>query len=254
MDVSLTGDCTGFGQIVIDMQHPAVSEMQYFQQLTPGTGNIYRFRHLAEDTKELLDIHWQSEYNIINGQLSHPRLSASHQSLLWMLLDELGRTGDALIFSRPGGRADIRITKRDNLPRPAENLPPCQANIEYLLVRVEYDYYEKKEELQTLRVVTEPIFPPGSSSYELMPYFLVNTPDVCGRQDGRGNFYRIYNIDLTREVTVTAPATYGNWRFDKWTDKQGYTLGRGLTVEIEFLPSPNDNPTVWAEYVYEGQN
>jgi hypothetical protein len=252
MDVSLTGDCSKFGQIVINMQHPAVSKMQYLPELTPGTGNIYQFRHLAEDTKEPLNINWKSEYNIINGQLSHPQLSASQQSLLWVLLADLGQTENALIYSRPGAWADIAITKRDNLPRPGPDLPPCKADIDYLLIRVEYDYYEKNAKLQTLRVTTEPNIPAGLSSYELLPYYLVDTPDKCGRRDGIGDFYRAYQVDATPMVTVTAPATYGNWRFDKWTDKQGYTLGHGQTLGIEFLPPPDDNPTVWAEYVYEG--
>jgi hypothetical protein len=250
IDVSLTGDCNGFGQIVANMQHPAVSKLQYFQQLEPGTENIYQFRHLAEDTKDLLDINWKSEYNIINGQLSHPELSASQESLLWTLLGD--HTENALIYSRPGAWADITITKRDNLPKPAPGCPACQGDIDYLLLRVEYDYYDKKADLQTLHVATWPIIPAGLSKYELLPYFLVDTPDDCGRQDGIGNFYRIYNWYLVPEVTVTAPETYGNWRFDKWTDISGYTLGYGLKLEFEFLASPDDNPTIWAEYVYEG--
>ena len=251
MDVSLAGDCNGFGQIVVNMQHPAVSKLQYFQHLEPGTKNIYQFRHLAEDTKELLDINWKSEYNIVNGQLTHPEVSASQESLLWTLLGEDDKE-NALIYSRPGAWADITITKRDNLPKPAPGCPPCRGNIDYLLVRVEYDYYDKKADLQTLRVTTEPITPAGLSTYELLPYFLVDTADECGRQDGIGNFYRIYNWYMVPEVTVTASETYGNWRFDKWTDKNGYTLGYDPTLEFEFLPYPDDNPTVWAEYVYEG--
>jgi len=35
--------------------------------------------------------------------------------------------------------------------------------------------------------------------YELLPYFLVHTPDECGRQDGIGNFYRIYNWYVVQE-------------------------------------------------------
>jgi hypothetical protein len=121
-------------------------------------------------------------------------------------------------------------------------------------VRVEYDYYDKKAELQTLRVTTYPIIPAGLSKYELLPYFLVDTPDECGRQDGVGNFYRIYNWSSVPEVNVTAPETYGNWRFDKWTYQSGgYWVNEyGLTLEFEFLASPDDNPTVWADYVYEG--
>lgn len=128
----------------------------------------------------------------------------------------------------------------------------CQMDIQNLTLQVIFDYFEKDDDLQTLRVATEPNIPPGLSTYELLPYFLVDTPDESGREDGIGDFYRIYDWYMTPDVYVTALKTYGNWRFEKWTDKYGNTLGYDLTLGVSFTPSSRDDQTVRAQYLYEG--
>ena len=79
-------------------------------------------------------------------------------------------------------------------------------------------------------------------------------PDEYGRKDGIGNFYRVYDWDTVPQVSITAPETYGNWRFDKCIDEADYTLGYDLTLTVSFTSHPylRDDQTVYAQYVYEG--
>jgi hypothetical protein len=239
INVVVTGDCGSYGDVILTMHHPSVSKLQW-------EDHIYLFRHLALDTKEPLDKRWKSRYDAIGDILSHDRPSASSESLLWTLLSD--PDAHAMIYSRPGAWADIVITKTE------QKQLDCQMDIEELTFQVIFDYFEKDADLQTLRVATEPNIPPGLSTYELLPYFLVDPPDESGREDGIGDFYRIYDWYLTPDVDVTAPKTYGNWRFEKWTDKFGYTLGYDLTLPVWFTPDPylRDDQTVCAQYEYEG--
>jgi len=222
------------------MYHPSVSKLQWID-------NIYLFRHLALDTKKPLKKEWKSRYDTKGDILSHDRPSASSESLLWTLLSEASRA-HAMIYSRPGAWADIVVIKTE------QKQFDCQMDIQKLTFQVSFDYFAKEEDLQTLRVATEPNVPPGLSTYELLPYFLVDTADKSGREDGIGDFYRIYHWWFTPDVNVTAPKTYGNWRFEKWTDKFGYTLGSDLTLPVSFTLDPyfRDDQTVYAWYLYEG--
>jgi len=241
INVVVTGNCGTNPKVVLTMHHPSVSKLQW-------KDNIYLFRHLAEDTKAPLGEQWTVDYYPLTGGLYQSRPSPAGETLLCTLLSE-AQCPHGMIYSRPGLWADIVITK-ENYP----DSPACRMDIEKLRLLVEYDYFFKQGDLQTLRVATEPNIPPGLSTYELLPYFLVDTADESGREDGIGDFYRIYDWWLTPDVYVTAPKIYGNWRFEKWIDEADYTLGYDLTLPVSFTPDPylRDDQTVYAQYVYEG--
>jgi hypothetical protein len=240
INVVVTGNCGINPKVVLTMHHPSVSKLQW-------EDNIYLFRHLAEDTKAPLMERWTVDYYPLTGGLYQSRPSPAGETLLCTLLSE-AECPHGMIYSRPGLWADILITK-ENYP----DSPACRMDIEKLMLLVEYDYFFKQDNLQTLRVATEPNIPPGLSTYELLPYFLVDPPDEPGREDGIGDFYRIYDWSETPDVYVTAPKIYGNWRFEKWIDEADYTLGYKLTLPVFFTPGPSrDDQTVYAQYVYEG--
>ncbi|MBN2271241.1 MAG: DUF1080 domain-containing protein [Sedimentisphaerales bacterium] len=246
IEVATTGNPGSFGVVDIKMMHPGLSKLQY-------KDNIYQFRHLAHDTKEILYVTWESEWNI-SGEINHVKPSVAHHSLLWSLLGMFGEAtdGNALIYSRVGARADIIIVKEVNSEK------PCRFDINELELRIDYDYYDKDYELQTLRVRTDPNVPQGLSGYNLLPYFLVDAPDEAARQDGIGDFYRIYEHSNTRYVSITAPERYGNWRFQRWTDRQRTTtLTTNLMLITDLKPSApppygRADQTVLAQYLYDG--
>ncbi len=232
IDVDVAGNCGGWGYIKLKMTHPSVSKLQ-------RGDNIYQFRHFAPG-REAFEIMWESHYypQFNPPYLSHVSTSVASQSLLGSLLREEYRP-DMLIYSRPGAWADIVITKED------EKEGPCRLDIQTMWLKLEYDYYGKYSALHTLRVATEP--------KELTPHFLVDAGDLNSRRDGKGDFYRIYDWDLTSAINVTAPATYGHYRFDKWTNRLGEALGSQPTRQVFLEPlTGRRDQTVRAHYVYEG--
>ncbi|MEN6309129.1 MAG: hypothetical protein ABFD91_15390, partial [Anaerohalosphaeraceae bacterium] len=242
IDVSVSGDCGSFAQLIMSMQHPSVSRIQW-------KDNIYVFRHLAQDTKEPLDIKWESEYNAVTDVTQDVGVSASQQSLLWSLL-ATGSRPNALIYSRPGAWADISITRTDNWDWDGCLDCDCRMDIESLTLELSYDYFDKEDTFRTLRVAAEPkALSPGWPG-NLAPSFQVDTLDVSGRKDGTGDFYRIY--PPTSMVQVTAPATFGYWRFDRWINKQTGITTSDPTRTITFTSTPRNDPSVYAQYIYEG--
>jgi hypothetical protein len=123
-------------------------------------------------------------------------------------------------------------------------------DIESVTLELSYDYFDKEDTFRTLRVAAEPkALSPGWPK-NLAPYFQVNTADVSGRKDGTGDFYRIYTPTST--VQVTAPATFGYWRFDQWINKKTGIITDDPTRTITFTPTTRNDPSVYAQYIYEG--
>jgi hypothetical protein len=244
IDVSVSGDCGSFAQVIMSMQHPSVSKLQW-------KDHIYSFRHLAQDTKEPLDIKWESEYNADIDLLEHVEVSASQTSLLWSLLST-GSQSNTLIYSRPGAWADIAITRDDNWDDGGCVECDCWMDIDSLTLEVTYDYYDKDNNLQTLRIAAAPKEASPGWPKNLAPYFLVDTADVSDRQDGTGDFYRIYDNSADVSVNVTAPITFGYWTFDRWVKPGGTTTFLPTrTISFPYAP-PRDDQTFYAQYVYEG--
>jgi hypothetical protein len=131
--------------------------------------------------------------------------------------------GNILLYSRPAAWADIIISREVH----ADN---CDLKIKSLMLEVKYEF-QHRSGLARLKVL--------SPDNDLAPYIIVSTPDKNvstidnkGHQDGVGTFYRSYNTGSS--VTLKAPATYGEWTFNKWTDSSGTTLGTNqiLTVSL----------------------
>jgi len=199
-------------------------------------GNTYTFNHYQ--TATVNPISWKTVYDGITGAMTETQISAASESLLHFLLDSGGRsTEDLLLYSRPAAWADILIAKEAVTGSGADMI------IDALRVEVEYDYFEKRNDLYELAVNT---------SGDLMPVILLENPaksphvDVNGRGDGRGDFVRVFNPSET--VRLEAPAMYGTWIFDHWADATGQVL-KALTTSVSTTVRMTDHKRLQAVYV-----
>jgi hypothetical protein len=208
MDVlSEGGDLGGWAYMDIHMEHSGLSKLVQ-------DGEVYQFRHYNPFTENPLT--WRSRYDGIDQTIDRIEPSAASNSLLRSLIslpDE-----QLLIYSRPAAWADITLTKDVNTQTGIDMV------IDSLRLEVTYDFTPKDSDKIKVQVLV--------SEDGLMPYFIVDPEDLNGRQDGRGNFHRTYYKNSNENVTVTAPAAYGLWQFEKWTDRYGNDLGDGPTDRV----------------------
>lgn len=199
-------------------------------------GNTYSFNHYQ--TATVNPISWKTVYDGITGTMTETHISAASSSLLHFLLDSQGRSTDnMLMYSRPAAWADILITK--------ESVTGSGANmvIDRLRVEVEYDYFEKRNDLFELAV---------DICGNLMPTILLDTPtkelqvDVNGRGDGRGDFVRVFNP--SEVVRIEAPALFGTWIFDHWEDATGRVF-KSLSASVSTTVSMTSHKRLQAVYV-----
>ncbi|HUT24080.1 MAG TPA: DUF4214 domain-containing protein, partial [Sumerlaeia bacterium] len=182
------------------MEHSGVSNIM-------RNGEVYRFRHYNALTEN--PIVWGARWDWYDPEWAVSiGPSAASDSLLRSLLSG-DAVSDIMLYSRPGGWADIILTKDVNTETGAD------IAIDRLRLEVVYDFVRRRTSQAGLRViVSEPGF---------QPHFIVSKPDLNERQDGRGGFYRTYMRQET--VTVQAPERYGAWQFQKWTGPFGQDLG-----------------------------
>ena len=208
MDVlSEGGDLGGWAYMDIHMEHSGLSKLVQ-------DGEVYQFRHYNPFTENHLT--WRSRYDGIDQTIERIEPSAASNSLLRSLISLTDE--QLLIYSRPAAWADITLTKDVNTETGIDMV------IDSLRLEVTYDFTPKDSDKIKVQVLV--------SEDGLMPYFIVDTEDLNGRQDGRGNFHRTYYKNSNEKVTVKAPAAYGLWQFEKWTDRYGNDLGDGPTDRV----------------------
>ena len=226
------GDICPDAYLTVKMKHSGLSYLQL-------KGQTYTFQHPEQN------VAWMSDC-YVDGGIYHDNTSKASDSLLSVLLD--GPDPDKIMFySRPAAWADI------NLSRSLTQLYPCSdIRVKSLRLRVKYDFYQRDENLLTLRVSTEPNGPSGLAAFGLQPYFVIDKPDENGRGDGEGRFRRVYDCEKGGTVLVTAPENYGCWRFDRWTSESGQTITEvpKLTVNVNCQAPRQQSVRAW--YDYEG--
>lgn len=123
--------------------------------------------------------------------------------------------------------ADILITKQVSTDN-GVNLV-----IDDLQFEVQYDFRPTSGNLRELKVqVTD----------DLAPVIAVGQTDLNGRQDGRGDFTRVFSPFSL--VTLQAPPTYGEFVFDRWIID-----GQPQTTQVPALAVfLTDNARVEARY------
>jgi parallel beta-helix repeat protein len=202
------GDLGEWAHMDIHMEHSGLSKLV-------RDGEVYQFRHYNPFTEN--PITWRSRYDGIDHTIDSIEPSAAIISLLRSLItlpDE-----EILIYSRPAAWADITLTKDVNTQTGIDMV------IDSLRLEAIYDFTPTKDSDKVkLQVLV--------SEDGLLPYFIADTKDLNSRQDGRGNFHRTYYKNPSDKVTVKAPASYGVWQFEKWTDRYGNDLGDEPTNRV----------------------
>lgn len=199
-------------------------------------GQNFRFRHYQSAT--VSPISWTAVFDAVNQTTNNSVLGASSQSLLRALLNQ-PTDANMLLFSRPAADADILI-RREVLSDNGIDLA-----LDQVTVSVDYEYANQNPAFRTLDVsVTE----------DLQPVIALSQPDAAGRQDGQGDFRRIYPANIP--LTLFAPATYGGRPFDQWvinnvarpagSNTVTVTLTSGTTAEARYgeLPASGVAPSL----------
>jgi hypothetical protein len=174
-------------------------------------GKTYRFTHYR--TESVNPITWKTVYDGIRHNLSETQPSAASESLLKFLLELAGRpTTNLVLYSLPAAWADIVITKEVTTDNGID------MEIDSLDLEVAYDYLEKPSTHADLAIGVDG---------DLRPNIVVSLADANGRQDGRGDFQRVYPKGAA--VTLETEPVYGAWRFKRWTDRFGRDLSPPAT-------------------------
>jgi hypothetical protein len=175
----------------VNYEHLGVS------RLTSG-GRTFVFRHYQ--TENVNPIVWNAIFDANTGQTVNSTLSAAQQSLISVLLAQQPVPVTNLVFfSQPAAHAEIRLTKDVSSDNGTDFV------IDDLLFEIQYDFTPTSGNLRELNVRV---------SGDLEPVIVVSQPDINSQQDGQGDFIRVFPPFTL--VSLQAPATYGQFVFDRW--------------------------------------
>ena len=143
---------------------------------------------------------WNAVFDANTGQTVNSTLSAAQQSLIGVLLAQQPvPVTNLLYFSQPAADAEILVTKDVS----TDNSTDFISRISFS--RYEYDFSPTSDNLRELNVRV---------SDDLKPVIVVSQQDINSRQDGLGDFNRVF--PTSAKVTLEAPPTYGRFVFDQW--------------------------------------
>ncbi|MBK7999896.1 MAG: hypothetical protein IPK15_14570 [Verrucomicrobia bacterium] len=146
MRTSTNGN-VGTGFLDLEIEHGGESVV------TQG-GRDYRFRHYNQDTQHPLV--WGARYTPFANLLEPVVPSESAESLLRALLGPGASSDRILLWSRPGGQADFHMRRQVYVPPPANG----DIRIEYLDLKITYDFYRRGAAVAVLEVVDESAISP----------------------------------------------------------------------------------------------
>jgi hypothetical protein len=172
-------------------------EHRGLSRLTSG-GRTFLFRHYQ--TEAVNPIVWNAVFDANTGQTVNSVLSTAAQSLISVLLAQQPVPVTNLVyFSQPAADAEILLTKDVSTDNGTDFV------IDDLLFEIQYDFTQTSGNLRELVVrVTD----------DLTPVIVVSQQDINSRQDGQGDFSRVFPPSTL--VTLEAPPTYGRFVFDRW--------------------------------------
>ncbi|MBN1815719.1 MAG: right-handed parallel beta-helix repeat-containing protein [Sedimentisphaerales bacterium] len=238
----------GVNWITVRMEHSGVSRLiRSGQSGAQKDGQVYLFHHYQYDSDTVRERNkksWSTKFDFnadpLNPAITPTRPSEASESLLRSILGS--QIDNLMIYARPSAWADITITTE-------QNTGLCDPIvISGLTLKVSYDYAAANAPTVVIANRLEP--------ENILPYFVVDTEDINGRQDGIGAFSRVYERSLfgSRKVTIIAPALVGGWRFDKWVRPSGNDLpAEYYTDSIDTIRIPLEaHHTVLARYAYAG--
>jgi hypothetical protein len=185
------GPIGSLAQVRVNFEHRGIS------RLTAG-GRTFLFRHYQ--TENVNPIVWNAVFDALTGQTVNSTLSAAQQSLISVLLAQQPVPVTNLVFfSQPAAQAEILLTKDVSTDNGTDFV------IDDLLFELQYDFSPTTGNLRELNVRV---------SGDLAPVVALSQPDINSRQDGQGDFSRIFPAFTL--VTLQAPASYGQFVFDRW--------------------------------------
>jgi hypothetical protein len=237
----IEGTSSGSEVCKIRVEHSGRSKFRF-------DGQVYAFSHYNSANQE--PIYWQNKHITdgvaINEWYPENRSFAS-DSLLYTLLSRDGtQTVDpdrVMFYSRPAAWAELTISKQD--------MPGRTARVVYnsLAFDISYDYYTRTNSTVNVEI-----------SSTIAAHIKVSVADYNGRQDGSGEFIRIYPMmtsfglevndpnapaiieanGTSQIVQVTAPVKWGLLTFEKWTDSLGNNYGITPTNPKQYVFLYND--------------
>jgi hypothetical protein len=185
------GPVGSLGLVRVNFEHMGVS------RLTSG-GRTFLFRHYQ--TESVNPIVWNVIFDAVANRTVNSTLSAAQQSLISVLLAQQPVPVTNLVFfSQPAVDADILLTKDVS----TDNGTDFQ--IDELHFEIQYDFNPTSANMRQLDVKV---------ADNLEPVIVVGQIDLNGRQDGQGDFSRVFSPFSL--VTLQAPPTYGEFVFDRW--------------------------------------
>lgn len=185
------GSVGSLGLVRVNFEHMGVS------RLTSG-GRTFLFRHYQ--TESVNPIVWNVIFDAVANRTVNSTLSAAQQSLISVLLAQQPVPVTNLVFfSQPAVDADILLTKDVS----TDNGTDFQ--IDELHFEIQYDFNPTSANMRQLDVQV---------ADNLEPVIAVGQVDLNGRQDGQGDFSRVFSPFSL--VTLQAPPTYGEFVFDRW--------------------------------------
>jgi len=198
-------------------------------------GKIYQFSHLNSQNQN--PIIWGMRYQARSGEVTPIEPSAASQSLLYSLLDKLGKKDSIMIYSRPGAWSDITISKNDNVTGNAKIV------IDEITFDLQYDFTRRPTNNRNLDVYAGDV---DNSNTSLSPYIELSKTDIGGRDNGRGVLYRTYGSSSS--VNLNAPSNYGRYKFVNWTDRYGTVVSTNATISANM----SNDAQLTANYKYTG--
>ncbi len=185
-------------------------------------GQVYLFNNY--DINTVNPITWGARYDLLSHNIDSIVPSPATNSLLETLLGLAGiaqTNANILLYSQPSAWADITLSKNlVNIGGTAS-----QVNIDSLRFELIYEFENKPVSNSDIEIVfNEPW---------MKPLLQVGAKDQYGRQDGYGSIYRSYNKSLNN-VGVSAPQTYGQYEFEKWTNLSGNDIQNGKSTTYSF--------------------
>ena len=175
----------------VNFEHRGVSRLT-------SAGRTYLFRHYQ--TEAVNPIVWNAIFDANTGQTVNSTLTAAQQSLISVLLALQPVPVTNLVFySQPAANAEILLTKDVSTDNGIDFV------IDDLLFEIQYDFTPTTSNLRELNVRV---------GGDLAPVIALSQPDINSRQDGLGDFSRMFPTFTV--VTLQAPPTYGEFVFDRW--------------------------------------
>lgn len=182
-------------------------------------GEIYYFNHINNQNQN--PITWGITYDAKYGIIDEQTPSFASQSLLYSILNGLGKEDEIMIYSRPSAWADILISKNNIVSGDTKMI------IEDLTFELQLDFAQRPVNNRNLDVYAGDI---DNSAISLSPLITASRSDKNSRSNGRGTFYRTYNSGTN--LQLEAPEEYGRYKFANWANQYDEIITTNASVSV----------------------